>query len=104
MDNEDAHPPESRPPTVADLLLICRSLNAQQARYLVVGGFAINQHGFTRTTMDIDLLLDGSEENQVRVKRALEVLPDKAVRELGNDDLRKYVVVRVADGVVVDLM
>ena len=104
MDNENAHPPESRPPTIADLLLICGSLNAQQARYLIVGGFAINQHGFTRTTMDIDLLLDGSEENQARVKRALDVLPDKAVRELGNDDLRNYVVVRVADEVVVDLM
>jgi hypothetical protein len=34
----------------------------------------------------------------------LEVLPDKAVRELANDDLRNYVVVRIADEVVVDLM
>lgn len=57
MDAEDAHPAESRPPTLADLLLICRSLNEQGARYLVVGGFAVNQHGFPRATVDIDLLV-----------------------------------------------
>lgn len=31
-------------------------------------------------------------------------LPDGAVREVANDDLDRYVVVRVADEVVVDLM
>lgn len=104
MDAENAHPPESRPPTVTDLLTVCRSLNEQRATYMVVGGFAVNQHGFSRTTMDIDLLIDDSPENQVKAKRALEVLPDKAVLELGDDDIRNYVVVRVCDEVVVDLM
>lgn len=104
MDAENAHPPESRPPTVTDLLTVCRSLNEQRATYMVVGGFAVNQHGFSRTTMDIDVLIDDSPENQVKTKRALEVLPDKAVLELGDDDIRNYVVVRVCDEVVVDLM
>jgi hypothetical protein len=104
MDSEDAHPAESRPPTVRDLVVVCRSLNERGARYLVVGGFAVNQHGFSRATMDIDLLVEDSLENQVKLKQALEVLPDKAVRELADDDLRNYVVVRIADEVVVDLM
>ena len=90
MDLENAQPAESRPPTVADLVNLGRSLNAQEAFYMVVGGFAMNQHGFTRMTMDIDILLEDSIENQARVKRALEVLPDKAVRELGDDDLRSW--------------
>lgn len=34
----------------------------------------------------------------------MEILPDKAVLELGDDDLRNWVVVRVCDEVVVDLM
>ena len=90
MDPEDAHPAESRPPTVADLLLLCRALNAERARYLVVGGFAATRQGFHRTTMDIAFLVDGSLENQARVKKSLEVLPDKAVRELGDDDLPTF--------------
>ena len=104
MDTENAHPPESRPPTVNDLLTVCRSFNAQGAAYMVVGGFAVNQHGFSRATMDIDVLIDDSPQNQIKAKQALEVLPDKAVRELGDDDLRNYVVVRVCDEIVVDLM
>ena len=80
------------------------TLNDRGAKYIVVGGFAIIQHGFLRTTGDIDLLIEDSLENQARTKAALEVLPDKAVRELGEDDLRNYVVVRVCDEVVVDLM
>jgi len=84
--------------------MICRELNARGVKYIVVGGFAVIQHGFLRNTGDIDLLVEDSPDNQARTKRALEILPDKAVRELGDDDLRNYVVVRVCDEVVVDLM
>ncbi len=104
MDPENADAPESRPPTLADLLLLCRSLNSQGAKYLVVGGFAVNYHGLTRATMDIDLLVESSIDNQTKVKRSLEVLPDKAVREIANDDLNDFVLIRVGDEVVVDLM
>ena len=104
MDPENAHPAESRPPTVTDLLTVCRSLNAQGANYMVVGGFAVNQHGFTRATMDIDVLIDDSPENQLRAKKALEVLPGKRGLQGDASDLRNYVVVRICDEVVVDLM
>lgn len=64
----------------------------------------MNQQGFLRATEDIDLLLENSRENQERVLKALEVLPDKAVREVNANDLDEYIVVRVADEIVVDLM
>ena len=100
----DDHPSESRPPTVEDLVGLCRRLNEMGARYLVIGGFAVIHHGFTRTTEDIDLLIESSLANQALVKQALEYLPDQAVKELGNDDLRDWVVVRVVDEITVDLM
>ena len=71
---------------------------------MLIGGLAMIQHGFTRTTEDIDLLIEPSLDNQRKVKRALEILPDKAIRELGDEDLRDYLVVRVSDEVLVDLM
>ena len=104
MDAEDAQPLESRPPTKDDLLLICRSLNDHGARYVVVGGFAVIEHGFTRATEDIALLIEDSPANLEKVRTALQVLPDKAAREVTDQDLREFVVVRVADEVVVDLM
>jgi hypothetical protein len=65
---------------------------------------ALCHHGYLRATEDIDLLLDGDLDNQARVKKALETLPDKAILELGEDDLRDYAVVRVSDEILVDLM
>ena len=104
MADENAHPVESRIPLPDDLVKICRELNARDVKYMVVGGFAVIQHGFLRNTGDIDVLIEDSPENQIKTKRALEILPDKAVLELGDDDLRNWVVVRVCDEVVVDLM
>jgi hypothetical protein len=102
MENELPNP--GRIPREDDLVALCRALNTCGARYLVVGGFAVIHHGYLRATEDIDLLLDGELDNQARVKKALETLPDKAILELGEDDLRDYTVVRVSDEILVDLM
>lgn len=104
VDHHDGAEAESRPPTLSDLFSLCRALNAQGAKYVVIGGMAMIQAGFVRGTEDIDLLIDGSPENQGAVRRALEALPDKAVKELREGDLERYVVVRVADEIVVDLL
>ncbi len=102
MENEVPSP--GRLPNQSDLIALCRSHNKEGARYLVVGGFAINHHGFIRATEDIDILVDVDLENQRRVKKALEILPDKAILELGDDDLRDYTVVRVSDNILVDVI
>lgn len=102
--SDDGPGSESRPPLLEDLLTICRELNREHARYIVVGGMAIIQAGFVRATEDIDLLVDTSPENFDKIQRALSILPDKAVRDVRPTDLDAYVVVRVADEVVVDLM
>jgi hypothetical protein len=93
-----------RPPQQADLIIVCRALNDAGARYLVVGGMAIIQHGFLRATEDIDLLIDPDPGNIGKVCEALEVLPDKAIRELEEGDLDRYRVVRVVDDIIIDLM
>ncbi len=65
---------------------------------------AVIQHGFLRTTEDIDLLLEASPENITNVRQALEILPDKAIRDMGETDLEDYTVVRIVDEIIVDLM
>ena len=105
MDAEDVNPAESRTPTVADLVRLCRELNVHGARYLIIGGFAVIQHGYYRSTADIDLLIDDALENQQRVRVALRTLPEQAILELGEEeDLRNWVVLRVADEILVDVM
>lgn len=96
--------PNPRDPESGDLLRICSSLNAAGARYIVIGGMAMVLHGFNRGTEDIDLLVDRTLENIQKLREALSILPDNAVRDVRDSDIEEYGVVRVADEVVVDLM
>ena len=51
MDPEDADAPlEARPPLLEDLVALCRYLNREKARYVVLGGMAVIQAGFVRAT------------------------------------------------------
>jgi hypothetical protein len=109
MAMEDANAPgmrsdECREPTLEDLIKLCRALNDCGARYLVVGGFAIRAAGYSRNTMDIDLLVETGLENETRLIQALLVLPDQAIRQIKPGEVEQFTVVRVADEVLVDLM
>ncbi|MCU0776280.1 MAG: hypothetical protein MUF86_01265 [Akkermansiaceae bacterium] len=106
MDDEPADTPleTTRPPTDEDLAALAARLNELGAKYIVVGGYAIIQAGMVRNTMDIDLLVDCSPENDALVRKALESLPDQAVLELESGDIERYQVVRVCDEFIVDLM
>ena len=49
-DENDSGELVSRLPTLDDLLSLCRNLNEASAKYIVIGGWAVIQHGFGRTT------------------------------------------------------
>lgn len=46
-------------------------LNANNVRYLVVGGFAVAIHGYPRYTKDIDIWVDMERENAANLIHAL---------------------------------
>jgi hypothetical protein len=85
------------------LARVCQLLNREGAHYVVVGAQACILHGLVRTTEDVDLLIEESDENYARVLRALCGLEDRAAAELTIDDLRNHVIVKVADEVEVDI-
>lgn len=89
---------------MGDLVGICRELNQRSANYIVVGGMAINIHGFTRNTEDIDLLIETEVTNERKILEVLSLLPDGAAKELRPGEVADYVVVRVCDEITVDLM
>jgi predicted nucleotidyltransferase len=82
----------ARAPEPRDLARIARALNDAGARYVLIGGFAVIAHGGDRFTKDIDLLVDDSPENVARLRQALAVLPDNAVADVADDDLRTHTV------------
>ena len=90
-------------PETLPLLRVCALLNAAGARYLIAGGHACILHGIVRTTEDVDILIEPTEENCARIIQALAQLEDGAAAELTPGDLLDNVVVKIADEVEVDV-
>ena len=90
-------------PESAPLLRVCQLLNEAGASYLVCGAQACILHGLVRTTEDVDILVEPTEENCRRVIAGLSKLADGAARELTPKDILENVVIKVADEVEVDV-
>lgn len=95
---------EARPPSIEDLVRVCRWLNERGAAYIVIGGINMLRLGFIRATEDIDLLIRSDLENEARVIESLSQLEDHAAREISPGEIAQYEVIRVSDELVVDLM
>ena len=46
------------------------ALNLEKVKYILVGGYSVILHGYSRTTGDMDLWVERSEENYNRIKQA----------------------------------
>lgn len=57
---------------VASFEAIVRVLNEAGVRYIVVGGLAVNAHGYGRSTYDVDIVVQLFPENVIRAFAALE--------------------------------
>ena len=67
---------------------IFRALHQEQVRYAVFGGIALILHGIVRTTEDLDIFIEPSEENVLRLKGALHaVFADPSIDEISATDL-----------------
>lgn len=54
--------------------MVLTALENADVRYLVVGGLAVNAHGYARYTKDIDLVIQLTRDNVLRAFHALEPL------------------------------
>ncbi|MBL4655190.1 MAG: hypothetical protein JKY33_05150 [Bacteroidia bacterium] len=51
-----------------------KALYENHVKYLLVGGFAVNAHGYIRGTLDLDIWIDKSEKNLQLFNDALQAL------------------------------
>lgn len=91
-----------------ELIKICAALNYRGVKYIVVGGCAVILHGYYRTTHDIDILVEPSQENVQNLKKALlDLFGSDEVAEIRDDDIMQYAVVRFvpeSGEIAIDLM
>ena len=48
-----------------------KSLDARSARYLLIGGYAVNAYGYVRNTLDMDIWIASDPDNLRRVLQAI---------------------------------
>jgi hypothetical protein len=104
---EDVDPKEvedTNPPRMEDVSALCRRLNELGAKYVVVGGLAMQQAGYLRATMDVDLIIAVDPDNEAKVLQAASEMPEHAAAELKVGEVAKYTVVRIGDVFTLDLM
>lgn len=94
----------SRPASLEDLKTLVQSLDAQQADYLLIGGYALFVHGYHRATVDIDILVPANRISGERIRRSLLVLPDKSAVDIDPAWFEEGENIRVADAFTVDVM
>ncbi|MBF0429927.1 MAG: hypothetical protein HQK83_01505 [Fibrobacteria bacterium] len=55
-----------------DLLDFIRALNKARVRYLLVGGYSVILYGYMRSTMDMDIWVEKSKTNYIKLCKAFE--------------------------------
>jgi predicted nucleotidyltransferase len=83
---------------------VCSRLNAESARYVLVGATAMQLWGTTRATRDIDLLIEPTVENARRVLRALASLGFGLAAEHLAEDVATRAVTVIGDVPNVDIL
>lgn len=59
------------PALAKDFKEFLKSFNSNSVEYLLIGGYAVGIYGHIRATNDLDIWVKVSEENAVRIDRAL---------------------------------
>lgn len=54
----------------ADFRDFLKALNDKEVRYMLVGGFSVILHGYPRTTGDMDIWVERTPENYVKLNKA----------------------------------
>jgi hypothetical protein len=54
-----------------DFKELFESLNANSVRYLMIGGYAVGVHGYSRTTGDLDIFVSDDRDNVINLAKAL---------------------------------
>ena len=89
---------------VPHLTLGLEALERSEAIYLLVGGIAMNLHGLSRATKDIDVLIPKDYENTKKLLKGLENLGFGIAREMEPEEVLSKPFTIIGDVPRVDLL
>jgi len=75
-----------------DFLKLC---NKYKVKYLVIGGYAVSIHGYPRTTKDLDVCIELSEENAGKMMNVIRDFGFSSAGLTAEDFLQKDVITQL---------
>jgi len=85
-------------------LELMASFEKNDVEYIVIGGLAINLHGFARNTEYIDLFVNPFEDNIKKLQASLfEIFNDNDIYEITLEELQKFPVIRYVSNVGISI-
>lgn len=88
-----------------EMFLLLQTFYECKVKYLLVGGFAVNRYGYSRTTGDIDIFLKDSKKNRQNLIEALEKMEYGRFDMLLNAPIvAGYCEIMLDEGIYADLM
>jgi hypothetical protein len=79
---------------------VLRAFTATEVDFMIVGGFAVNYHGYSRNTSDLDIWVKSDEANQASICKALKLLNynEASITMVANLDFSKHILFHIEDG------
>jgi hypothetical protein len=79
---------------------VLRAFTATEVDFMIVGGFAVNYHGYSRNTSDLDIWVKSDQINQANICKALSLLHhnEASIAMVANLDFSKHFLFHIGDG------
>ncbi len=79
---------------------VLKAFTTMQVDFMIVGGFAVNYHGYSRNTSDLDLWIKSDSANQSNICKALRLLSynEESIELVAKLDFYKPFLFHIADG------
>jgi hypothetical protein len=89
----------------SEILNLWKAFNERGFQYILVGGFATNLNGFSRTTADLDIWLKDTTENRKHLRQALKQVGLGDINQIEEMDfIPGWTSIRLDSGIELDLM
>ena len=78
---------------------VIAALISHNVQFMLIGGYAVNFHGYSRTTGDMDVWLKPDNENKLLLMKALSALgfQDDGIKEIGSWDFTQPQLFHILD-------
>ena len=87
-----------------DLLAFWKSLSSNGVLYIMVGGFAVNMHGYSRTTQDVDIWVKDTPGNRKKLGMAMKIFGYESLNWEKMQFVPGWTNFYIGNGIVLDIL